>query len=101
MSGESGQKRRQAKDITITIDTFFFKVFATTFEFLQPTLWPYIKMGKRSRKDGDSADSKSNGNSNSHSKNPLLPNDKAIDPSLALLFASSVRTSYDCLKNDH
>ncbi|TVY48135.1 Nucleolar protein [Lachnellula occidentalis] len=46
-------------------------------------------MGKRSHKNVDSASSKSNGNSNSHSKNSLLPKDKAIDPSLAALFASS------------
>ncbi|TVY45785.1 Nucleolar protein [Lachnellula subtilissima] len=46
-------------------------------------------MGKRSHKNVDSAESTNNGNSKSHSKNPLFPNDKAIDPGLAALFASS------------
>ncbi|TVY92053.1 Nucleolar protein [Lachnellula willkommii] len=48
-------------------------------------------MGKRSHKNVDSAESTSNGNSNSNSrsKNSLLPSDKAIDPSLAALFAAS------------
>jgi len=66
-----------------------------------PNLSLHIKMGKRSHKNVDSAESTNNGSSKSHSKNSLLPNDKAIDPSLAALFASSVRTSFNCPKRNY
>ena len=45
-------------------------------------------MGKKSRKDGESKGEKSNGSS--HTKKAILDEDKAVDPALALLFASSV-----------
>jgi hypothetical protein len=47
-------------------------------------------MGKRSRKSGEATEAASNGNTNGHSKKSLLSDDKAVDPSLAALFASSV-----------
>ncbi|RDL38399.1 RNA-binding, RBD [Venustampulla echinocandica] len=48
-------------------------------------------MGKRSRKNPDAAEPaiKGNGNSNGPSTKTILAHDKAIDPSLASLFASS------------
>jgi hypothetical protein len=48
------------------------------------------KMGKRSRQIGANLESASNAITNSHSKNSILSDEKAVDPSLALLFASSV-----------
>jgi len=47
-------------------------------------------MGKRSRKSGEAAEGVVNGNANGHSKKSFLSDDKAVDPSLAALFASSV-----------
>jgi len=46
------------------------------------------KMGKRSRKEAEASDEKVNVPSTGEKS--LLVNDKAVDPSLALLFASSV-----------
>jgi nucleolar protein 12 len=48
-------------------------------------------MGKRSRKDGEKSEVKSNGNSNV--KKSILVDEKAVDPALALLFAASVSPS--------
>jgi hypothetical protein len=48
----------------------------------------HITMGKRSHGDAKGAEKKPNGPS--HAKIPILASDKAVDPSLALLFASSV-----------
>jgi hypothetical protein len=45
-------------------------------------------MGKRSRKDGEVVGQKSNGAE--HVKKSLLADEKAVDPGLAALFASSV-----------
>ena len=45
-------------------------------------------MGKRSRKDAESKGEKTNGTD--HVKASLLVDDKAVDPTLASLFASSV-----------
>jgi nucleolar protein 12 len=45
-------------------------------------------MGKRSRKEDATASEKSNGAS--HTKSSILVDDNAVDPALALLFASSV-----------
>jgi hypothetical protein len=45
-------------------------------------------MGKRSRKEGEALVDKSNGTE--HVKKPLQADDEAVDPTLALLFASSV-----------
>lgn len=45
-------------------------------------------MGKRSRKDAEA--SKENSNETTHTKRSLLVDEKAVDPTLALLFASSV-----------
>lgn len=47
-------------------------------------------MGKRSRKDSDIEEQKSNGNR--EVKKLILVDEEAVDPSLALLFSSSVRT---------
>jgi nucleolar protein 12 len=46
------------------------------------------KMGKRSRKEDATVSEKSNGTS--HAQTSILVDDKAVDPTLALLFASSV-----------
>jgi nucleolar protein 12 len=45
-------------------------------------------MGKRSRKDAEIEEQKSNGNG--EVKKSILADDEAVDPSLALLFSSSV-----------
>lgn len=45
-------------------------------------------MGKHSRKDGEATSGKSN--EVTQVSKPLLVDDKAVDPTLALLFASSV-----------
>ena len=47
-------------------------------------------MGKRSRKESESTEQKDNGNGKA--KKSLLVDEHAVDPSLALLFSSSVRT---------
>jgi hypothetical protein len=48
------------------------------------------KMGKRSRQSGENVEVPVNENANVHSKKSILSDEKAVDPSLALLFASSV-----------
>jgi len=48
-----------------------------------------IKMGKRSHKNEGIPGGKSN--ETGYVKNPMVVDDKAVDPSLALLFACSVR----------
>jgi nucleolar protein 12 len=48
-------------------------------------------MGKRSRKELESEEQKPNGNG--ELKNLIFANEEAVDPSLALLFSSSVRIS--------
>jgi hypothetical protein len=50
------------------------------------------KMGKRDRKSEETVEATSNGTSKAHSKKSILSDEKAVDPSLALLFASSVST---------
>jgi hypothetical protein len=48
----------------------------------------YLKMGKRNRKDDATTADKSK--TPNHRKSAVLVNDEAVDPTLALLFASSV-----------
>lgn len=47
-------------------------------------------MGKHSRKDGEDSTKKSK--SKGHAKNSIIVDEAAVDPALALLFASSVCT---------
>ena len=58
-------------------------------------------MGKRSRKEAENMEQKVNGNG--EAKKPILVDEEAVDPSLALLFSSSVGTPavycYRCLGN--
>jgi hypothetical protein len=57
-------------------------------------------MGKRSHRDAEIAEKKPNGAT--HTNSTILTDDKAVDPSLALLFASSVcfpcGAQYSCIK---
>lgn len=48
----------------------------------------YSTMGKRSRRESENENQKSNGNG--ELKKSILVDDEAVDPSLALLFSSSV-----------
>jgi nucleolar protein 12 len=48
-------------------------------------------MGKRSRKETEAVEKQSNGIRDV--KSAILVDDKAVDPTLALLFASSVKSS--------
>lgn len=65
------------------------KIEATTSIFKTP-----FTMGKRSRKELDLEEQKSNGIGDV--KKSILADDKAIDPSLALLFSSSVSQLSAC-----
>jgi hypothetical protein len=49
-------------------------------------------MGKRSRKEDANANANAldASNGSNHTNKPILVNDEAVDPTLALLFASSV-----------
>jgi len=49
-------------------------------------------MGKRSRRDAENTEEKTNGHK--ETKKSILVDDNAVDPSLALLFASSVSAAY-------
>lgn len=60
---------------------------STNFSILYFT---HFKMGKHSRKDGEDSTKKSK--SKKHAKKSIIVDDAAVDPTLALLFASSVST---------